>query len=105
MALTSFRQKIMFGDFDPVVFLKGERGNGARFFAYLCLPFEQLARLNSDMDRGKLVQLAEYGKVVLQGDGEPSDEQMRFMERHYAFDHTDPFADDAAEEERAALAA
>lgn len=105
MALTSFRQKIMFGDFDPIVFLKGERSNGVRFFAYLCLPFEQLARLNSDMERGRLVRFAEYGKVMLQGDGEPTDEQMRYMERHYAFDHTDPFADDCAEDECVAVAA
>lgn len=98
MALTSVRQKILFGDFDPVVFLKGERPNGVTFFAYLSLPFEQLARLNSDMERGRVVQLSEYGKVVLQGDGEPSDDQKQYMERHYAFDHTDPFADDAEDE-------
>jgi len=105
MALTSLRQKITFGEFDPFVYLHGERGDGSRFFAYLNLPFEQLARLNSDMERGVLVQLAEYGKVLLQGDGAPTADQMRYMEAQYAFDHTDPFADDASEDAFAALAA
>lgn len=90
----SFRQKILIGDRNPVVFLNGERDNGVPFFAYLSLPFEQLARLNRDMERGALVRLAEYGKVILQGNGEPTEDQKRYMERHYAFDHTDPFADD-----------
>lgn len=94
MAITSVRQKILFGDFDPVVFLKGERQDGAPFFAYLSLPFEQLARLNSDMQRGTLLRLSDYGRVVMQGEGEPTGDQMRYMERHYAFDHTDPFAED-----------
>lgn len=97
MGLLSFRQKILIGDCDPVVLLKGERGAGRPFFAYLSLPIEQLARLNRDMERGVLVQLAEYGKVVLQGLGEPTEDQKRYMERHYAFDHTDPFADDGNE--------
>lgn len=98
MVFTSIRQKILLGDFDPVVFLAGERTGGMPFFAYMSLPFEQLARLNSDMERGTLVQLAEYGKLLLQGEGEPTADQKRYMERHYAFDHTDPFADDCAEE-------
>jgi hypothetical protein len=92
--LLSFRQKILLGDCNPVVYLRGERGEGRKFFAYLSLPMEQLMRLNRDMDRGVLVHLAEYGKVILQGFGEPNDDQKRYMERHYAFDHTDPFADD-----------
>lgn len=94
MGLLSFRQKVLIGDHNPVVFLKGERGEGRPFFAYLSLPIEQLVRLNRDMERGVLVQLAEYGKVVLQGFGEPNEDQKQYMERHYAFDHTDPFADD-----------
>lgn len=105
MAITSLRQKILVGDFDPVVFLSGIRGNGTAFFAYLSLPFEQLARLNSDMERGTLVHLREYGKVVLQGEGEPTADQKRYMERHYAFDHTDPFADDLGDEDAVACCA
>lgn len=97
MSLLSFRQKVLIGDCNPVVYLMGEQGEGHPFFAYLSLPMEQLARLNRDMERGVLVHLAEYGKVVLQGRGEPTAEQKSYMERHYAFDHTDPFADDEEE--------
>lgn len=95
MAVLSFRQKIMLGDSDPVVLLRGTRKSGLPFFAYVTLPLEQLARLNCDMDSGNLVHLSEYGKVVMQGEGEPNEDQKRYMTQHYSFfDHTDPFGEE-----------
>ncbi|MGB1539383.1 MAG: hypothetical protein ACPG80_00325 [Rickettsiales bacterium] len=91
-----YRQKVLLGDRNPVVLLRGERQSGQPFFAYIVLTIGQLTRLNSDMDAGNFVRLSDYGKVVLQGEGQPSEEQMQYMAEHYAFfDHTDPFADDA----------
>lgn len=98
MALVSYQQKIMFTGMEPIVYLHGARhltaGEAQPFFAYLILSLEQLTRLNRDMERGLLVRLAEYGRVVLQGIGEPTEDQKRYMERYYAFDHTDYFAEE-----------
>lgn len=90
----TYRQKILLGDRDPLVMLRGTRQSGLPFFAYVILSMEQLAKLNYDMENGRMVQLGEYGKVIMQGEGEPNDDQKYYMERHYAFDHFDPFADD-----------
>lgn len=95
--LLSFRQKIIIGDDNPVILIKGERGEGRIFFAYLSLRMDQLMRLHRDMESGELVHLSDYGRVILQGFGEPNEDQQRYMEKHYAFDHTDPFADDEDE--------
>lgn len=98
MSIVSYQQKIMFSDQEPIVFLRGEKSIAGRapqaFFVYVMLPFEQLNRLNNDMDAGRLVRLGEYGRVLLQGIGEPSREQKDYMERNYAFDHTDHFSDE-----------
>lgn len=94
MALMSHRQKVLLGDREPVVLLRGTRGGGVPFFAYVVLSMEQLTRLNRDMERGILVSLADYGRIVVQGEGEPTEAQKEYMERHYAFDHYDPFDDD-----------
>lgn len=102
MAVLSYRQKIMLGDRDPVVFIRGERSTGVSFFAYLALSLEQLTKLNCDMERG-VVRLGDYGRVILQGEGEPTDDQKNYMTQNYAFfDHNDPFADN--DESAAAVA-
>ena len=93
-SVLNYRQKIMLGDREPVVLLRGSRQTGLPFFAYVILSMEQLTRLNYDMENGRMVQLGNYGRVVMQGEGDPNDDQKHYMERHYAFDHYDPFADD-----------
>ncbi|MBM3617413.1 MAG: hypothetical protein FJX23_02590 [Alphaproteobacteria bacterium] len=109
MSIVSYQQKIMFSDQEPIVFLRGEKTYGDRapqaFFAYVKLPYEQLTRLHHDMDAGRLVRLGEYGRVLLQGIGQPSREQMEYMERNFAFDHTDHFADDEESEAETLLKA
>lgn len=94
-SVLSYRQKILLADREPVVYLRGKRMGGLPFFAYVVLSMEQLTKLNYDMENGRMVQLADYGHVVMQGEGDPNDDQKAYMERHYAFDHFDPFADDA----------
>lgn len=109
MAFVSHQQKIMFTGVEPIVYLRGERhlkdGQNVTFFAYIILSLEQLTRLNRDMERGRLVRLAEYGRVVLQGMGEPTEDQKRYMERYYAFDHTDHFAEEENDNSPAAYSA
>ncbi len=95
----SFRQKILLGDRDPVVLLRGKRQSGLPFFAYVVLSPRKLTQLNEDMRKGTLITLADYGTVVMEGEGEPSEEQKAYMNDHYGFfDHTDPFAEDEEDE-------
>lgn len=97
MSVISYRQKIMLGDREPVMLLRGQRQSGLPFFAYVELSMDKLAKLNADMEAGKLVALSEYGRVVLSGEGEPDEAQKEYMTRHYAFfDHSDPFAEEEA---------
>lgn len=87
------REKIMIGETESIVFISYLRQN-SQHFAYLALPLERLSILNLDIELGRMTRLQDYGRVLLEGEGNPSEEQKNFMELHYAFDHTDPFADD-----------
>lgn len=99
MRFVSYEQKIVLTDGDAMAYLRGDRlqedDRAQPYFVYMVLPFEQLSRLNRDLENGEEVHLAEYGRVVLQANGMPNAEQKEYMERYYGFDHTDHFADDA----------
>lgn len=81
----SFCQKVWLEGHNPVVLLRGKLPKGCPFFAYVEMTrqeYESLTRNPANFQGAK-----NHGRVILHGEGLPDEEQKRFMETHYSFNH------------------
>ena len=80
----SFAQKARLHGYNPVVLLRGIKKGGSRFFAYVEMTKDEYELLSAEAFKS----VYQYGRVILEGEGMPTDEQCQYMETNYEFDHS-----------------
>lgn len=87
MAELSHRHKVLLENNDGIVLLNGLSPDGNKFYAYIVMNKASIERMVNDQESGTLVDFADYGQIILQGEGDPNDEVRKYMEDNYNFNH------------------
>lgn len=81
-----------------ILLVRGQNPDGGNIYAYVAVRADMLEEFMKAQESG-LFYPEDFGVVVKSGEGEPTPEDMKFMEEEYGFNHqamvTVPNADEA----------
>lgn len=78
-------QKLTLQKNDAVMRINGQREDGSAFFVYVQMSKAAVDQMMRDQESGAVVDVQQYGTVLLSGDGEPTEEQIAYMRDTYDF--------------------
>jgi hypothetical protein len=82
----NFTESLHYRRYNLIVLMKGRRKGNRRFFAYVEIAHREYQRILYNPEL--FTEPAKHGKVLLEGDNDPTDTNKAWMESEYGFKHS-----------------